>query len=97
MPPQLGPGRIVHYQFPRHGAIECRPMIVVKVWSPECFNGTLMLDAMNDGDAVRGHLPGMLPDGAPCPTTLAVGSVNWQIPDTELIPGRWHWPERVSD
>jgi hypothetical protein len=45
-------GRIVLYKT-REGD---RPMIVVKVWSPETVNGQIFLDGYNDSHLVTGGM-----------------------------------------
>lgn len=48
-------GRIVHVNANDIANGECRPAMVVKVWSPDNFNGIVYLDGSND-DRTAGKL-----------------------------------------
>lgn len=76
-------GRRVHYVM---NDTKCRPIDVVRVWSPTTFNGVLLLDGSNDSS----NLP-WTPDSKGV-LTHWVTSVN-QDEDTKSR-GTWHWPER---
>lgn len=81
-------GRIVHVQTHDMDNGTCKPAMVVRVWSPETFNGVMFLDGTND-DRSAGRL------------TRWVTSVGHRTAGTE--PGStdqyqdWHWPNECPD
>ena len=77
-------GRIVHYACQRNGVLVDRPAIIVHVWNPDEFDGSVQLQVFNYDDGGRAN------DGLP--------NVTWEtsVPySEERRPHTWHWPERA--
>lgn len=96
---RLSPGRIVHSRMPDGS---CRPCIVVRVWSPDTFNGVIFLDGSNDSGVTVANvnpLARKTGDALGAYTLTAwVTSAKHQeeIEPLPLASGTtWHWPERA--
>ncbi|MGE3857227.1 MAG: hypothetical protein AB7G21_09765 [Dehalococcoidia bacterium] len=87
-PQPLTIGRIVHVRLPA-GAHkgECRPALVVQVWSLGCANLQVFLNGHSDD----GH--GLL---TLAPGAIALATSVTEDADPPIDGGPlWHWPERA--
>lgn len=82
-------GRIVHFVTDKNHNFRDegvhRPAIIVHVWAPGHFMGSVQLQVFTDGNG-QGHNDGT-------PNVIWATSVTHD--EDEKKPGTWHWPEHV--